>query len=163
MGGPLTGTSRAEIVSYEPATGAEVWRGAVCDIDETVSRARRAWPAWAAQPLTTRIELVRRFANEVRKDAEKLATTIARETGRPMWEARVEVEQVVAKVEISIRGYAERTSQRKLDSALQGVTAVRHKPHGVLVVLGPFNHPAHLPAAISWVDATLRSGAARPR
>ena len=23
--------------------------------------------------------------------------------------------------------------------------------------------PAHLPAAIDWVDATLRSGAARPR
>ena len=24
-------------------------------------------------------------------------------------------------------------------------TALRHKPHGVLAVLGPFNFPAHLP------------------
>lgn len=135
----------AEIVSFEPATGAEVWRGRAGDVDEVVARARRAWPAWAAQPLATRIELVRRFANEVRKDADKLATMIARETGKPMWEARTEVESVVNKVEISIRAYADRTSQRKLDSALQGTAALRHKPHGVMAVLGPYNFPAHLP------------------
>ncbi|MFN3553580.1 MAG: succinylglutamate-semialdehyde dehydrogenase [Novosphingobium meiothermophilum] len=135
----------AEIVSFEPATGAEIWRGKTGDVDDVVARARRAWPAWAAQPLATRIELVRRFANEVRKDAEKLATMIARETGKPMWEARTEVESVVNKVEISIRAYAERTAQRKLDSALQGTAALRHKPHGVLAVLGPYNFPAHLP------------------
>lgn len=135
----------AEIVSYEPATGAELWRGKVGDVDEVVSRARRAWPAWAAQPLATRIELVRRFANEVRKESDKLATLIARETGKPLWEARTEVESVINKVEISVRAYADRTSQRKLDSALQGTAALRHKPHGVLAVLGPYNFPAHLP------------------
>ncbi len=135
----------AEIVSYEPATGEELWRGKVGDVDDVVARARRAWPAWAAQPLATRIELVRRFANEVRKEADKLATLIARETGKPMWEARAEVESVINKVEISVRAYADRTSQRKLDSALQGTAAVRHKPHGVLAVLGPYNFPAHLP------------------
>ncbi len=137
--------SSDEIISIEPATGKEIWRGRVGDVDDIVGRARRAWPAWAAQPLSTRIELVRRFANEVRKEAEKLATLIARETGKPLWEARTEVESVVNKVEISVRAYAERSSQRKLDSALQGTTAVRHKPHGVMAVLGPYNFPAHLP------------------
>nr|WP_268778252.1 succinylglutamate-semialdehyde dehydrogenase [Novosphingobium sp. Leaf2] len=136
-----------ELISYEPATGAEMWRGEAADVDEAVERARRAWPAWAAQPLSTRMELLRRFANEVRKDADKLAATIAREVGKPLWEARAEVDSVIAKVEVSIRSYAERTAQRKLDSALQGVMAVRHKPHGVIVVLGPFNYPAHLPNA----------------
>jgi succinylglutamic semialdehyde dehydrogenase len=48
-------------------------------------------------------------------------------------------------VEISVRAYAERTGQRKLNSALQGTAALRHKPHGVLAVLGPYNFPAHLP------------------
>ncbi|NML92588.1 succinylglutamate-semialdehyde dehydrogenase [Novosphingobium olei] len=134
-----------EIVSIEPATGVEFWRGKVGDVDEIVARARRTWPAWAAQPLSTRIELVRRFANEVRKEADKLATTIARETGKPMWEARAEVESVVNKVEISVRAYAERTAQRRLDSALQGTSAIRHKPHGVMAVIGPYNFPAHLP------------------
>ena len=134
-----------EIISYEPVTGAELWRSKRGDVDAIVDRARRAWPAWAAQPLATRMELMRRFANEVRKESDKFAELIARETGKPLWEARGEVESVVGKVEISIRAYAERTSQRKLDNALQGTMAVRHKPHGVLAVLGPFNFPAHLP------------------
>jgi succinylglutamic semialdehyde dehydrogenase len=135
----------SDLVSFEPATGIELWRGPVGDVDATVDRARRAWPAWAAQPLGTRIELCRRFANEVRKQSEKFAELIARETGKPLWEARTEVESVVAKVDISVSAYAERTGQKKLDSALQGTAAVRHKPHGVMVVLGPYNFPAHLP------------------
>jgi succinylglutamic semialdehyde dehydrogenase len=137
--------SQSEIISTEPATGVELWRGKVGDVDEAVSQARRAWPAWAAQPLATRMELVRRFANEVRKDAEVLATTIARETGKPAWDAQAEIENVIARVELAIRAYAERSAQRKLDSALQGAAAVRHKPHGVLAVIAPFNFPAHLP------------------
>ncbi|WP_179407430.1 succinylglutamate-semialdehyde dehydrogenase [Novosphingobium marinum] len=144
MSAPVFGP---EIVSFEPATGKEIWRAPVSDIDEAIKRARRAWPAWAAQPLSTRMELVRRFANEVRKDAEKLATMISRETGKPQWEAAAEVESVIAKVEVSIRAFAERTAQRRFDNAMQGTSAVRHKPHGVLAVLGPFNYPAHLPNA----------------
>lgn len=144
MDAALTVTTE-EIVSIEPATGAEVWRGKPGNVDETVDRARRAWPAWAAQPLAKRIELVRRFANEVRKEADAFATLIARETGKPLWEARTEVEAVIGKVDISVNAYAERTGQRKLNSALQGSAAVRHKPHGVMAVLGPYNFPAHLP------------------
>jgi succinylglutamic semialdehyde dehydrogenase len=137
--------SSESIVSIEPATGKELWRGSPGNVDETVDRARRAWPAWAAQPLTKRIELTRQFANVVRKEADNFAELIARETGKPLWEARTEVESVIAKVEISVRAYAERTGQRRLDSALRGSAAVRHKPHGVMAVLGPYNFPAHLP------------------
>ena len=87
-----------EILSFEPATGAELWRGRIGNVDDIVMRARRAWPAWAAQPLATRMELMRRFANEVRKESDKFAELIARETGKPLWEARTEVESVINKV-----------------------------------------------------------------
>lgn len=137
--------SQTEIISIEPATGNELWRGKTGDVDAAVDRARRAWPAWAAQPLATRIELVRRFANEVRKASDKMAELISKETGKPLWESRTEVEAVINKVDISVTAYAERTGQKRLDSALQGTAAVRHKPHGVMVVLGPYNFPAHLP------------------
>jgi len=133
------------IISIEPATGAELWRGLPGDVDAAVAAARRSWHAWASQPLATRIELVRRFANEVRKVNDEFAELIARETGKPLWEARTEVEAVINKVEISVRAYADRTGQKKLDSALLGTAAVRHKPHGVMAVLGPYNFPAHLP------------------
>jgi succinylglutamic semialdehyde dehydrogenase len=138
--------SDAEFVSIEPATGAELWRGTVGDVGEAVAQARRAWPQWAAQPLANRIELMRRFVNEVRKEQEALAQLIAREIGKPLWDARAEVETVIAQVEVSVRGYADRTGQRKLDSALQGTAALRHKPHGVMVVITPYSAPARIPA-----------------
>jgi succinylglutamic semialdehyde dehydrogenase len=137
--------SNKEIISIEPATGQELWRGEHGDVDETVERARQAFPAWASQGLGTRIELLRRFVNEVRKDYDAFAELIARETGKPLWETQTEVDAVMNKVEISVGAYAQRTGMMKLDSALQGAAAVRHKPHGVMAVLGPYNFPAHLP------------------
>ena len=134
-----------ELISIQPATGEELWRGAHGNVDDLVSRARAAAPRWANEPLARRMELVRRFANAVRKQADPFAELIARETGKPLWEARTEVEAVIGKVEISINAYAERTGSKKLDSALQGTASVRHKPHGVMAVLGPYNFPAHLP------------------
>ncbi len=137
--------TKTTLVSYAPATGEELWRAEHGDVDKAVSQARKAWPAWAATALGNRIEMARRFANEVRADAEMLADLIANETGKPRWEARTEVDAVIAKVDISVQAYAERTGKKKLDSALQGTAAVRHKPHGVMAVLGPYNFPAHLP------------------
>ena len=133
------------LISTEPATGEELWLGPVGDVDAAVSTARRAWAAWAARPLTDRIAVLRVFANLVRRDGEVLAELIAREAGKPLWEARAEVDAVVAKVDISVQAYAERTGKKKFDAGLNGSAAVRHKPHGVMAVLGPYNFPAHLP------------------
>lgn len=137
--------SQNEIISYDPSTGEELWRGKAGDVDAAVERARRGFPEWAAKPLANRIELCRRFANEVRAVSDKLAELISKETGKPLWESRTEVESVIAKVDISVAAYGERTGQKKLDSGLGGTAAVRHKPHGVMAVLGPYNFPAHLP------------------
>ncbi len=134
-----------EIVSSEPATGAVLWRQAVSDVEAEVAAARGGWAAWAARSLTFRVETLRRFANTVRARAEPFADLIARETGKPLWEARTEVDSVIAKVDISVAAYAERTAQRRLDAPMGSRMALRHKPHGVLAVLGPYNFPAHLP------------------
>lgn len=137
--------SAYEILSHEPATGALYWRGVSGDTDDEVAIARASWAEWAAQSITARMEAVRRFANVVRGKSEDLTDCIARETGKPLWEARTEVESVINKVEISIASYSERTSQRRLEGNLGVKSALRHKPHGVLAVLGPYNFPAHLP------------------
>jgi len=133
------------IISHEPATGAELWSGAIGDADDEVAAARAGWASWAAQPLTVRIETMRRFGNVVRQRHEAFADLLARETGKPLWEARTEVDSVIAKVDISVSAYAERTAQRRLESPMGSRMALRHKPHGVLAVLGPYNFPAHLP------------------
>jgi len=134
-----------KLVSTEPATGLELWSGEVGDAAAEVAAARAGWPEWAAHSLAYRIETLRRFANVVRKRADEFAELISRETGKPFWETKTEVGAVINKVEISISAYADRTPQKKLEAALGNKVAVRHKPHGVLAVLGPFNFPAHLP------------------
>ena len=133
------------LVSTEPATGVELWSGEVGDAAAEVAGARAGWPEWAAHSLAYRIETLRRFANVVRKHEQEFAEIISRETGKPFWEARTEVASVVNKVEISVEAYLDRTPQRKLEAALGNRVALRHKPHGVLAVLGPYNFPAHLP------------------
>jgi len=135
----------SEIVSTEPATGAELWRGGLGDVGNAVEQARAAWPAWAMRPLEERIGLLRAFAEEVRRVEAPFAELIARETGKPLWEARTEVAAVIAKVEISVRAHEERTGTRELGQAGSATAMLRHKPHGVLAVLGPYNFPAHLP------------------
>ena len=106
------------------ATGEELWRGTLGDVDAAVSAARRAWAPWAARALTDRIEVLRAFANSVRRDADMFADLIAREAGKPLWEARSEVDAVVAKVDISVGAYAERTGKKKLDAGLGASAAL---------------------------------------
>ncbi|HET6535146.1 MAG TPA: succinylglutamate-semialdehyde dehydrogenase [Sphingomicrobium sp.] len=133
------------LISTDPATGAQVWSGDIGDAAAEVAVARAAWPGWASHSHAYRIEALRRFANVVRKKEGEFAGIISRETGKPLWETRTEVAAVINKVEISVDAYAERTPQRKMEAALGNKIAVRHKPHGVLAVLGPYNFPAHLP------------------
>lgn len=135
----------SDLISTEPATGATVWQGPVGDAENEVAIARAAWPAWAARPLAVRIEVLRRVVNTVRARSEAFADLIARETGKPLWEARGEIELVIGKVELSVAAYSERTAQRRLEGAMGARNALRHKPHGVLAILGPFNLPAHVP------------------
>ena len=138
-------SASSTLVSTDPATGKTLWSGKIGDAGAEVAAARAAWPAWAAHSQAYRIEALRRFANVVRKKEAQFAELIARETGKPLWETATEVGAVVNKVEISVEAYAERTPQRKLEAAMTNRIAVRHKPHGVLAVLGPYNFPAHLP------------------
>src|SRR6476646_1243509 len=133
------------LTSTNPATGDLVWSGEIGDAAAEVATARAAWPGWAAHSNSYRIESLRRFANVVRTREVEFAELISKETGKPLWEAKTEVGAVVNKVQISIQAYAERTPQRKMEAAMGDRIAVRHKPHGVLAVLGPYNFPAHLP------------------
>jgi succinylglutamic semialdehyde dehydrogenase len=133
------------IISTDPATGEQIWSGETGDAAAEVAAARAAFPDWAGHSISYRTEALRRFANVVKKREKELATLISRETGKPFWETQTEVAAVINKVDISINAYAERTPKRSIEAAMGNKVSVRHKPHGVLAVLGPYNFPAHLP------------------
>lgn len=84
--------------------------------------------------------MVQRFAALLEENKEALATLISRETSKPLWETRSEVQAMIGKAGISIDAYAERTGYR--ESAMpDGKALLRHKPHGVMAVFGPYNFP----------------------
>jgi len=133
--------------SINPASGAEVWRGhaaAAADVDAAVSAARRAFAGWARTPLAERIAMVSRFAELIKQNQEALATAIGVETGKPLWEARQEAGAMAAKIAISIQAHAERTGEKR-SAIADGQAVLRHRPHGVVAVFGPYNFPGHLP------------------
>jgi succinylglutamic semialdehyde dehydrogenase len=131
--------------THEPATGTLIAELPIGDAATEIAAARAAWADWAMTPLAERIDTLRRFAEIVRGRAEAFADLIARETGKPLWEAKTEVDTVIAKVAISITAQGERAGERFTDQPGGGRMALRHRPHGVLAVLGPYNFPAHLP------------------
>jgi succinylglutamic semialdehyde dehydrogenase len=136
--------SSESLVSTAPHSGEQVWRGPVAgpaEVVAAVAAARAAQPGWEAAGLEARVAVLQAFGDHVRAGAEDLARLIALETGKPLWEARTEVTSVAAKVDISIAAFHERTPQRLHPDG----RALRHRPHGVLAVLGPYNFPAHLP------------------
>ncbi len=133
------------LTSIEPATGQQIWQAPLSDVAAEVRLVERCWPAWAAMAFTYRIETMRRFANCVRAAEDTLASLISRETGRPLWDTKSEVADVIDRVDKYVGAYSERTGQRRLEGALGARTALRHKPHGVLAVISPHVQPAQIP------------------
>lgn len=133
--------------SLDPVTQAVVWHGRganAVQVDAAVAAARTAFATWAAQSLDSRIAVLERFAVRLKDQADVIARAIGEETGKPLWEAATEVNSMVGKVAISIQSYRERTGEKS--GPLADATAVlRHKPHGVVAVFGPYNFPGHLP------------------
>jgi succinylglutamic semialdehyde dehydrogenase len=133
--------------SLNPVTQNVIWSGQAANteqVDAAVNAARQAFPAWASLTLDERIAVLERFAATLKGRADEMARCIGEETGKPLWESATEVTSMVNKVAISIQSYRERTGENS--GPVGDATAVlRHKPHGVVAVFGPYNFPGHLP------------------
>lgn len=135
------------LTSTNPATGETVWQGATAtagDVAAAVASARAAFQGWADLSRAERIALLRRYQTVLEARRPAMAEALSRETGKALWETTAEVGSMIAKVDASIAAYDERTGEKTSNTAF-GRAVLRHRPHGVMAVLGPFNFPAHLP------------------
>ncbi|WP_404343873.1 succinylglutamate-semialdehyde dehydrogenase [Pseudoalteromonas mariniglutinosa] len=133
--------------SLNPSNGDIVWRGKAAtpeQVDSAVKAARKAQLNWADTPITARINILEQFVAQLQQNSEEFASIIARETGKPLWETRTEVAAMAGKIAISVKAYHERTGT--IENPMPGAKAfIRHKPHGVVAIFGPYNFPGHLP------------------
>ncbi|TJY62910.1 succinylglutamate-semialdehyde dehydrogenase [Sinimarinibacterium sp. CAU 1509] len=137
----------ARFDSRAPHDQHSLWSGAAADagdVDDAFKAARSAFEAWADLDFEARAALARAFAQQLESEREALSALIAEEVGKPLWEARTEVAAMIGKVEISIRAWQQRTGDT-VHTTDFGRHELRHKPHGVVAVFGPYNFPGHLP------------------
>ncbi len=147
IGGEWLPGGGAELATIDPSTGRRTWssnESTPDDVLRAVQAARTAFEEWAATPLEQRIAVCTRFRDLLKQDAEQLAQIIAEEVGKPLWEARTEVATMANKVDISVQAYGARTGETAAKVA-DGSAVLRHRPHGVFGVFGPYNFPGHLP------------------
>jgi succinylglutamic semialdehyde dehydrogenase len=111
-------------------------------LEAAIAAARRAWPSWRRLSIDARAELLRRYQARLREHRSAIALTIAREVGKPQWEALTEVDAMISKVDLTL-GEGRRFTDTENLPDLPG--EIRHRPLGVVAVIGPFNFPGHLP------------------
>ncbi|MEZ5921569.1 MAG: succinylglutamate-semialdehyde dehydrogenase [Parvularculaceae bacterium] len=137
----------AAFASINPSNGVKVFEAAAAtreNVNEAAGAAHAAFDRWAMMPLEDRVKILERFRDIVQRDQEDLARIISEDTGKPFWETKTEAAAVAGKVDISLHAYRERTGEKTTQIGASSAV-LRHKPHGVMAVLGPFNFPAHLP------------------
>ncbi|MET3108737.1 succinylglutamic semialdehyde dehydrogenase [Oxalobacteraceae bacterium GrIS 2.11] len=130
-----------------PADGATVWQGNAAgesEVSQACDAARASFNAWAQTSLDERIAICVRFRDLLKEHTEDLAGMISLEVGKPLWEARTEVATMANKIDISVQAYKARTGEISSKVA-DGDAVLRHRPHGVFAVFGPYNFPGHLP------------------
>jgi acyl-CoA reductase-like NAD-dependent aldehyde dehydrogenase len=126
----------------EPATEAvlaEVARAGVEEVDEAVSRARAAWPAWRALEPTARSRLLFELSAALATLREELAELEARDAGKAIVDARGEMDMVAD----TFRYYAG-APERLLGDTIPvggGQAFTVREPLGVVGLITPWNFP----------------------
>jgi acyl-CoA reductase-like NAD-dependent aldehyde dehydrogenase len=132
----------ATLTVIEPATEAvlaELPRAGVEDVDAAVARARSAFPAWRDLAPAARAGVLHRLATRLEEAHEELARIEARNAGKPIADARGEMEMVVA----TIRYYAA-APERLLGDTIPvsgGQAFTVREPLGVVGLIVPWNFP----------------------
>lgn len=136
-----------DVASSNPANGEIIWRGQTAtaeQVNAAVDAAREAQFDWFMLGFDARLKIVEAYRSQLEANKAELAETIAQETGKPQWETATEVAAMIGKIGLSASAYNKRTGTEANDTPA-GRAVLRHKPHGVVAVFGPYNFPGHLP------------------
>ncbi len=126
----------------EPATEAvmaEVGRAGVEETDAAVAAAKAAFPAWRAVGPGDRAALLRRLADLLEQNSDRLSTLEARNAGKPIVDARGEIGMVIE----CFRYYAG-APERLLGRTIPvdgGIDMTFREPLGVVGLIVPWNFP----------------------
>jgi acyl-CoA reductase-like NAD-dependent aldehyde dehydrogenase len=131
----------------EPATEAvlqEIPRADTGDVDRAVARAKAAFPAWRAVGPAERAQQLRALADALAAHREELAQLEARNAGKPIGDARGEMDMVAQTI-----GYYAGAPERLLGDSIPvsgGQAWTVREPLGVVGLIVPWNFPLTIAA-----------------
>ena len=143
----VAGRTGETMAVLAPATGEEFTRiacGNAQDIDDAVKAAQAAYEgAWGKLTAAERGRLISKLALKVQDHFEELAKIEARDTGKPMAQARADIEATARYFEFY--GGAADKVHGHIIPFLNGYSVnVVHEPYGVTGHILPWNYPAQM-------------------
>lgn len=111
------------------------------DVAAKYAAARGAQPAWAASPLSQRLDCIRRFREHVVLDLEKLAAILTSEVGKPILQSRNELSGLLGRIDFFLTHTEATLAPRQVfdDGAMREVIA--QEPLGVIANISAWNYP----------------------
>ena len=136
------------LYSRNPSTGEVIWKKettSALDLDRIIDVSIKEQSNYQNVDIENRKQILMNFAQIAQDRMEELSAAISSENGKPLWEAKAEVNSLISKTKATISSYEERvkTTTKELSNGRSSIT--RYKPHGVLAVIGPYNFPMSMP------------------
>jgi acyl-CoA reductase-like NAD-dependent aldehyde dehydrogenase len=136
----------SSIAVVNPATGQPFARCPDAtreQLDEAVDAAAMAFPSWAALGFAERRARLAKFSERIQQRRDELAAILTLEQGKPLADARAEVERTALTFERVCRIELEREILRQDET---GRVELQHRPLGVACAITPWNVPVTMAA-----------------
>ncbi len=133
---------------YEPASGQVLARAPMCgaaEVEKAAAAALAASPQWRDTPAPQRVQFFFRYKQLLEERFEELARTVARENGKVLEDAKLEVRRGIEVVDFAC-GMPTLMMGEGLEQISSGIDSHTIRvPVGVVAGICPFNFPAMIP------------------
>ncbi len=150
-----------EFAVISPIDGSVVARrkyAAANEIAAALARARQAQRDWHAVPLAERMRITRKFTAAMRANKDELARELARQMGRPVRVAPLEIERMAERAEAMAALAPDALADLKVPDQPGFTRFITKEPLGIVLVVAPWNYP-YLTAVNAVVPAILAGNA----
>ena len=134
----------ASLHIHNPATGALLQTLPADDAASVAAKAaaaRTAQPAWARVPLQQRVEMIARFRAAVVAELETLAATLTSEVGKPIGQARNELNGLLPRLDFFMAQAQEASATDTVFDEGGMREDIGHAPLGVVANISAWNYP----------------------
>lgn len=146
------------VETYNPATGELLHtyrKHSRKEAEQVIEDAHKAFSEWKKTSLDERAKIIRKLADLLRDNSEKLAKMMARQMGKPVSQGKDEVKLCARICEHTADCALDLLKDEKRDTE-KGKAIISYEPMGVILGMQPWNFPVY--QVIRYAAAVLMGG-----